>query len=332
MTIKHPTPAGPGAASEAPPIRVGVSACLLGQRVRWDGGHKSDSFLIGMLGRYVQWVPVCPEVEVGLPVPRDTLRLVQRGDEVRMVMPRTGGDYTDAMRAYAARTVRGLEGQDLCGFVLKKDSPSCGVARVKVYPESAGSPARAGRGLFAEELIRRMPSLPVEEEGRLSDRGLRENFVERLFAYRRLKSLFSARWRLADLVAFHAAHKLLLMAHSPAAYARLGRLVAAGKAHPREELRRRYEAEFMAALAALATPGRHANVLQHMLGYVSPALDGDQRAEIGELIGDYRRELAPLLAPLTLLRHHVRRLGIAYLLGQVYLEPNPKELMLRNHA
>jgi uncharacterized protein YbgA (DUF1722 family)/uncharacterized protein YbbK (DUF523 family) len=326
-----PAAAAPAGADSAP-IRVGVSACLVGQRVRWDGGHKSDAFLTGMLGRYVKWVPVCPEVEVGLPVPRDTLRLVRRGAEIRMVMPRSGTDHTEPMRAYAARMARALASRDLCGFVLKKDSPTCGLARVRVYPEKGGAPTRDGRGLFAEELIRQMPHLPIEEEGRLSDRGLRENFVERLFAYRRLKTLFAARWRLADLVGFHAAHKLLLMAHSPAAYARLGRLVATAKGQPREALRRRYEGEFMAALAALATPGRHANVLRHMLGYVSRELDRDQRAEADELIEDYRRELVPLLVPLTLLRHHVRRLGIGYLLGQVYLEPNPKELMLRNHA
>ena len=314
------------------PIRVGISACLLGQRVRWDGGHKSDPFLTGMLGPYVEWVPVCPEVEVGLPVPRDTLRLVRRGGEVRMVMPRSGADHTEAMRAYAARTVRALEERDLCGFVLKKDSPSCGMARVKVYGEDGGSPARDGRGLFAEELLRRMPHLPVEEEGRLTDRRLRENFVERLFAFRRLKSFFARRWTIGGLVAFHSAHKLLLMAHSPAAYARLGRLVAEAKSHSRDAFRGRYESEFMGALAALATPGRHANVLQHMLGYVSPGLDADQRAEMQELIADYRRQLVPLLAPLTLLRHHVRRMQVGYLLGQVYLEPNPKELMLRNHA
>jgi uncharacterized protein YbgA (DUF1722 family)/uncharacterized protein YbbK (DUF523 family) len=285
-----------------------------------------------MLGRYVQWVPVCPEVEVGLPVPRDTLRLVRRGAEVRIVMPRSGTDHTDAMKAYAERTARDLAARDLCGFVLKKDSPTCGMARVKVYPESGGSPARDGRGLFAEELMRRMPHLPIEEEGRLFDPRLRENFVERVFAYRRLKSLFVARWRLSDLIVFHSAHKLLLMAHSPAAYARLGRLVATAKGQPREALRERYEGEFMTALAVLATPGRHANVLQHMLGYVSRSLDRAQTAEIDELIGDYRREMAPLLVPLTLIRHHVRRLAIGYLLGQVYLEPNPKELMLRNHA
>jgi len=326
------TEPAPGIAAPGAPILVGVSACLLGQRVRWDGGHKSDAFLTGMLGRYVEWVPVCPEVEVGLPVPRDTLRLVRRGQEVRMVMPRSAQDHTEAMTAYAARTVRDLAARNLCGFVLKKDSPSCGMERVRVYPDEGGTPARDGRGLFAAELIRQMPHLPVEEEGRLADRRLRENFVERLFAYRRLKSLFGARWRVGDLVAFHAAHKLLLMAHSPAAYARLGRLVATAKGRPREALRQRYEGEFMAALSVLATPGRHANVLHHMLGYVSPSLDRDQRAEIDELIDDYRREMVPLLVPLTLLRHHVRRLGIGYLLGQAYLEPNPKELMLRNHA
>ena len=314
------------------PLRVGVSACLLGERVRWDGGHKSDAFLLGMLGKYVEWVPVCPEVEVGLPVPRDTLRLVRRGTEVRMVMPRAGTDHTDAMTAYAVRTADALAGRDLCGFVVKKDSPTCGMERVKVYPENGGSPARDGRGLFAAALIARMPNLPIEEEGRLSDARLRENFVERLFAYRRLKTLFRPGWTQAGLIAFHSAHKLLLMAHSPAAYASLGRLVASAKGKPRDAFRGRYETEFMAALRTLATPGRNANVLQHMLGYVSPSLDADQRAEIEELIADYRKQVIPLLAPLTLLRHHVRRLGVAYLLGQVYLEPNPKELMLRNHA
>lgn len=331
MKSKPAPVASPLPAAGDAPILVGVSACLLGQRVRWDGGHKSDSFLTGMLGRYVEWVSVCPEVEVGLPVPRDTLRLVRRGQEVRLVMPRSGDDHTEAMRAYAARKARALAARDLCGFVLKKDSPSCGLARVRVYGES-GVPSRDGRGLFAEELVRQLPHLPIEEEGRLVDRRLRENFVERVFAYRRLKSLFAARWRLADLVAFHAAHKLLLMAHSPAAYGRLGRMVAGAKEQPREALRQSYEGEFMGALAVLATPGRHANVLGHMLGYVSPALDREQRAEITALIEDYRRELVPLLVPLTLLRHHVRRLGVSYLLGQVYLDPHPKELMLRNHA
>ena len=177
-----------------------------------------------------------------------------------------------------------------------------------------------------------MPHLPIEEEGRLSDAKLRENFVERLFAYRRLKTLFAARWRISDLVAFHAAHKLLVMAHSPAAYSRLGRIVAAAKGRPREDVRAEYERELMTGLTAIATPGRHANVLQHMLGYVSRSLDRDQVAEIEELIADFRRELVPLLAPLTLLRHHVRRLKVAYLLDQLYLEPNPRELMLRNHA
>ena len=312
-------------------IRVGVSACLLGRRVRWDGGHKQDAFLVDTLGAYVEWVPVCPEVEVGLPVPRETLRLVRRGGDVRLVAPKSGADHTEAMRDHAARAARQLAERDLCGFVLKKDSPTCGLERVKVYG-GKGAPAREGRGLFAEALVREMPHLPVEEEGRLNDAALRENFVERLFAYRRLKSLFAKRWTIGDLVSFHAAHKLLLMAHSPAAYARLGRLVAGAKAAPRAALRAEYESRFMAALAEIATPGRHANVLQHMMGYVTAKLDRAQTAELDQLIADYRRRLVPLLAPLTLLRHHVRRLAVGYLLGQVYLDPHPKELMLRNHA
>jgi uncharacterized protein YbgA (DUF1722 family)/uncharacterized protein YbbK (DUF523 family) len=313
------------------PIRVGVSACLLGRHVRWDGGHKKDAFLVDTLGAHVEWVPVCPEVEVGLPVPRDTLRLVRRGHETRLEMPRAGSDHTDAMRAYARRTVEALAEKDLCGFILKKDSPTCGLLRVKVYG-GKGSPSRDGRGLFAEELVRRLPDLPVEEEGRLNDTRLRENFVERIFAYRRLKSLFARRWTTGDLVAFHAAHKLLLMAHSPAAYARLGRMVAGAKAVSRERLRREYEHEFMAALAHPATPGRHANVLQHIMGYVTRSLDRPQRAELDDLVNDYRRGLVPLLAPVTLLRHHAKRLGVSYLLGQVYFSPHPRELMLRNHA
>jgi uncharacterized protein YbgA (DUF1722 family)/uncharacterized protein YbbK (DUF523 family) len=317
-------------AKEAP-IRVGVSACLLGRRVRWDGGHKSDAFLVDTLGPYVEWVPVCPEVEVGLPIPRDTLRLVKRGGEVRMVMPRTGSDHTDDMRAYAERTVRRLADEDLCGFVLKKDSPTCGLARVKVYA-GKGAPTRDGRGLFAEELVRRLPTLPVEEEGRLCDPRLRENFVERLFAYRRLKSLFAARWTVGSLVAFHSAHKLQLMAHSPSAYQALGRLVARAKTTPRAGLREEYERAFMAALAQIATPGRHANVLQHMMGYVTRDLGRDETRELDQLIGDYRRGLVPLLAPVTLLRHHLRRQRVDYLLSQAYLDPHPRELMLRNHA
>jgi uncharacterized protein YbgA (DUF1722 family)/uncharacterized protein YbbK (DUF523 family) len=312
-------------------LRIGISSCLLGENVRWDGGHKRDRFLVDELGPFVEWVPVCPEVELGLGVPRPTLRLETRGSDVRMIVTRTDTDHTDAMRAFAARRVRALESEDLAGYVLKKDSPSCGLERVKVYGGS-GPAARTGRGLFADALVERFPHLPVEEEGRLGDARLRENFVVRIFAYERLKRLFAGRWTMGQLVAFHTAHKLLLLAHVPSAYASLGRLVAAGKTAAREDLRRRYQDEFMTALSRPATRRLHTNVLQHMAGYFRGLIDTADRHELLAVIEDHRLGLAPLIGPVTLIRHHARRLNVSYLLGQVYLHPHPKELMLLNRV
>jgi uncharacterized protein YbgA (DUF1722 family)/uncharacterized protein YbbK (DUF523 family) len=315
------------------PIRIGVSSCLLGSRVRYDGGHKRDPFLTDLLGAFVEWVPVCPEVELGLGVPRPSIRLVRGAGGLQLVGEKTGEDHTAAMRAFAARRTRELERLDLSGYVLKKDSPSCGMERVRVWRQDGkGSPARDGRGVFAAALLERMPALPVEEEGRLHDPRLRESFVERVFAYRRLRSLFAGRFGLRELVEFHTAHKLSLMAHSQKAYAEIGRLVAGAKRLPRTELRERYERAFMGALDSPATPKRHANVLLHALGYLRGRLDPASRADLRAQIDDYRAGLVPLVVPVTLLRHHVRALGIDYLTGQVYLDPHPRELLLRNHV
>jgi uncharacterized protein YbgA (DUF1722 family)/uncharacterized protein YbbK (DUF523 family) len=323
--------APPLAGRAAAAIRVGVSSCLLGNEVRFDSGHKRAPFLVDTFGPYVEWVPVCPEVELGLGIPRPTLRLERAGADVRLVMPKTGADYTDAMRRYAEKRVARLAADELCGYVLKKDSPSCGMERVKVYDTNT-IPSKSGRGLFAEALMRRFPNLPVEEEGRLNDPPLRENFIERVFAYHRMQSFFAPRWGLGGLVALHTAHQLQLMAHAPRAYAELGRLVARAKAVPRAELRELYESAFMHALAVVATPWRQVNVLQHILGYFSKQLDAGARQELVSLLDDYRSGLVPLVVPLTLTRHYVRRFAIAYLQGQTYLEPHPKELMLRNHV
>jgi uncharacterized protein YbgA (DUF1722 family)/uncharacterized protein YbbK (DUF523 family) len=313
-------------------VRIGVSTCLLGENVRYDGGHKRDPFLVETFGRFVEWVPVCPEVELGLGTPREAMHLVMEDGDVRLVTTKTGIDHTAAMRRFAARRVAALGRLDLCGYVLKSNSPSCGMERVKVYSRDGGIPARKGRGLFATALLDAYPLLPVEEEGRLNHPALRESFVERVFAYRRLRSLFGGRWTLASLVAFHAAHKLQLLAHSPAAYRTLGRLVAEAKQVERRELRARYEEGLMRALAARATPARHVNVLKHVLGYFKRDLDDASRRELLSLIEDYRSGTAPLVVPLTLVRHHVRRFDVAYLKGQTYLDPHPKELMLRNHV
>ena len=313
------------------PIRVGISSCLLGETVRFDGGHKRDGFLADTLGRFVEFVPVCPEVECGFGTPRESMHLVTAGKAVRLLTVRTAVDLTAEMDRYAARRVAELAAEDLCGYVLKKNSPSCGLERVKIY-DAHKAPSSTGRGLFAAALVEAFPDLPVEEEGRLSDPGLRENFVERVFAYRRLRDLFGGRWDVGALVRFHTAHKLILMAHSPQAYQQLGRVVAQARKAKRAALETRYTREFMAALTVIATVRRHTNVLQHMAGYFKTLLDKESKAELLAAIDDYRLGLVPLIVPITLLKHHVRAHDVSYLAGQLYLEPHPKELMLRNHV
>lgn len=319
-----------------PPLRVGISSCLLGEPVRFDGGHKRDSFLTDTFGTFVQWVPVCPEVEAGFGTPRESMRLVSRASPsgpavIRLVTNSSGVDLTPHLERFAADRVAELADAHLSGYVLKKDSPSCGLTRVKVYGAS-GPPARSGRGLFAARLLEQLPDLPVEDEGRLNDAGLRENFVERVFAYQRLQAVLGTRWRAGDLVAFHTAHKLVLMAHSPVAYRELGRLVARVTTLSAAEMRRSYQSAFMSALTVLATRRKHTNVLQHMAGYFKKTVDADSRAELLETITRYHQGLVPLVVPITLLRHHIRRTGADYLASQIYLEPHPAELMLRNHV
>jgi len=322
----------PARAHEAEPtLRVGVSSCLLGAQVRFDGGHKHDRFLTELLGRYVEWVPVCPELEVGMGVPREAVRLVGTPEAPRMVGARTGSDHTDAMRRFAAARVRTLAALDLSGFVFKKDSPSCGMERVRVY-KARGMPSRRGRGLFAAAFMEAFPLIPVEEEGRLNDPVLRENFIERVFCYRRWRSLLAAGPTRGSLVAFHTAHKLVLLAHSPRHYTSLGRLVG-GRADGRAAaLACRYGRLFMDALAVPATVKKHVNVLQHVAGFCREHLGAGERGELAGVIEDYRQGLVPLIVPITLLRHHVTRHAIAYVQGQIYLSPHPKELMLRNHV
>jgi uncharacterized protein YbgA (DUF1722 family)/uncharacterized protein YbbK (DUF523 family) len=313
------------------PIRIGISSCLLGQEVRYDGGHKRDRFLTDVLGRFVEWVSVCPEVEVGMGIPRPSVRLLRSGDDVRMIAERTGDDHTRSMRSFARKRVAALRKLDLAGYVLKKDSPSCGMERVRLYREQ-GMPEKKGRGLFAEALLEGIPHLPVEEEGRLHDPVLRENFIERVFAYSRLRDLFRSRWTVGGLVAFHTAHKLQLMSHEPQVYQRLGRLAGEAKGMDRDELRSRYTEGFMSGLARKATPRRNVNAMHHMLGFFRKHLDARSKQELLGLIEDYRDGLVPLVVPLTLIRHHVERCDIAYLRDQHYLTPHPKELMLRNHV
>jgi len=314
-----------------PKPKLGVSACLLGQRVRYDGGHKADPFLNGLLSKFVDWVPVCPGAEVGMGIPRETVRLVGTPKQPRMIAETSGRDWTEAMNRYAATRAHEIVRLNLSGYVFKKNSPSCGMERVKVY-NLKRMPERFGRGLFAAAVMTELSLLPVEEEGRLNDFGLRENFIERVFAYHRWQQAVAERKSAGALVRFHTSHKYLLLAHSQQHYRRLGRLVATAKQNPIREVYDHYARSFMEALSIHASARTHANVLDHLMGYFSKSLTGPERQELVQLIADFRRRLIPLVVPLTLMRHYVKKYQVNYLQGQVYLEPNPKELMLRNHV
>ena len=325
------TAAPPAWRSPELPVRIGISSCLLGEEVRYDGGHQKDAYITGVLARHVTWVPVCPEIEVGMGVPREPVRLTGDAGAPRMVGVTSGTDHTARMNDFARRRVQDLARRGLSGYILKRASPSCGLERVKVY-DPHGVPAPTGAGLFARALTAALPLLPVEEEGRLNDARLRDNFITRVFAYRRLAALREEAGRPGTIVGFHTAHKYLLLAHSPAAYARLGRQVAELTRHPREGWLDRYGDGFMRALRVPATPRKHVNVLQHIMGFFKDRLGAAEKRELLGVIDDYARGLVPLIVPVTLINHHVARFEVAYLRDQVYLHPHPKELMLRNHA
>lgn len=307
-------------------IRVGVSSCLLGQEVRWNGQHKRDAFVSDVLGAQVELVPVCPELEVGMGVPREPIQLVA-GPRLVGVDSRT--DHTQAMERFSARRIAELEALELSGYVFKKGSPSCGLYRVPVWKGEKATPT--GTGMFARAFREALPLVPVEEEGRLHDPRLRESFVERVFAYDRVRALGRSFSRGA-LVDFHARHKMLLLAHGQVRYRELGRLVGAAKQHRPRALYEAYAKGLMAALERPATPKSHRNVLEHMFGHLKGLLDAGDKGEMLEVISEYAAGRVPLVVPITLLRHHVRRLGVATLASQVYLEPHPRELMLRNHV
>jgi uncharacterized protein YbbK (DUF523 family)/uncharacterized protein YbgA (DUF1722 family) len=303
------------------PLRLGVSACLLGRAVRHDAGHKREPLLTGLLGGVVEWVPVCPEVELGLGVPRPPIRLERARGGIRLVEPQSAADYTGPMRSFAAERVAHLESLDLSGYVLKSGSPSCGMARVRVWSREPGRrPERSGRGVFAAVLMQRLPLLPVEEEGRLHHARLRENFVERILAYRRLRALFAQRWRHADLVRFHGAHELQLLAHEPRSVPALDRLVVRAGSYPPGELAARYGEAFMSALARIATRQRHVKALERALGQLRGQLARADRTELAARIEEYGRGLVPLIVPIRSIRRHARSLEVAQLADQTYLD------------
>jgi uncharacterized protein YbgA (DUF1722 family)/uncharacterized protein YbbK (DUF523 family) len=313
------------------PIKIGISSCLLGERVRYDGGHKLDRFLRDTLGKYVAYVPVCPEVECGFGIPREAFRLVGEPESPRLITSRSGLDFTDRMRTWAQKRVRELEKEKLCGFIFKSDSPSSGMERVRVYNEK-GMPAKNGVGMFARAFINHFPLIPVEEDGRLHDPKLRENFIENLFALKRWREVVEADGGQGALVDFHTRQKLLILSHSQKHYRMMGRLVATAKGMPRQDVFMKYETLLMEALRLKTTTKKNANVLMHMMGYFKKVLSQDEKRELLESIDAYRKGYVPPIVPLTLINHYVKKYEEPYLAKQTYLQPHPVELALRNHA
>lgn len=312
-------------------VRLGISSCLLGDPVRWNAGHKLDRFLANTLGQFVDYVPVCPEVEAGFGVPRESMRLVGDPEKPRLITFKSKTDQTDQMLRWARKRVKELEKEDLHGFIFKSDSPSSGMIRVKVYTEK-GMPVKKGVGMFAREFMAHFPLIPAEDDGRLHDPHIRENFVERIFALRRWRQTVENGKNMGNLVDFHTRNKLLILSHSPKHYKVMGKLVAEGKPMPLKELYAQYETTLMEALALKASPKKHLNVLQHLMGYFKKQLSKDEKQELLDVFDRYRREFVPLVVPLTLINHFVRKYDQPYLKLQTYLNPHPVELKLRTHV
>ena len=316
--------------TSAKKIKIGVSSCLLGQKVRYDGGHKLDRYITETLGQFFEYVPVCPEVEYGLPIPRETLRLIGDPASPRLVMTRTGVDHTEGMLRWTEGKLNELLREDLSGFIFKSRSPSSGLKGVKVYTKE-GMPSRSGTGIFAGAFIRRNPLIPVIDDGRLQDAALRENFIDSVFIYMRWQDFLKKGGRIRDMVNLHTNLKLLILAHSPKHYTMLGRLVADAKARAPEELHASYAGLLMEAARLQATGKKHTNVLLHCLGYFKKHLTADEKAEMLEIIEAYQKSYVPLIVPITMTNHYVRKYDEPYLKRQHYLNPYPIELALRNH-
>ena len=312
-------------------FKIGISSCLLGHEVRWNAGHKRDKYLTNTLGRFVEYVPVCPEVEAGFGIPRESMRLVGDPENPRLITFKSKTDNTKQMLSWARKRVKELEKEDLCGFIFKSDSPSSGMIRVKVYNDK-GMPHKIGVGIFARAFMAHFPLIPVEDDGRLNDPLIRENFILQIFTMKRWRDNLAGRRSMGKLIDFHTRNKLLILSHSQKHYRLMGKLVAEGKKLPIRELYDRYQRLLMEALKLKTTIRKHTNVLQHLMGYFKKQLSPDEKQELLEVFSHYRQELVPLLVPITLINHYVRKYDQPYLKTQTYLNPHPLELKLRTHV
>jgi len=309
-------------------IILGVSSCLMGNTVRHDGGHKRNVYIMSTLAEYFDFRTYCPEMAIGLGVPRPTIRLTRSETGVRLTdSDNTGMDLTDAMKKWSGQATEGM--RDLSGFILKNNSPSCGMERVRVY-DGNGAPTRDGVGLFASALMEAMPWLPVEEEGRLNDPMLRENFIERVFVYYRWQRLIEGGLTVSSLMEFHKRHKFILLAHNEEEYRKLGPLIAGVNNDNLQQVADEYLLRLMKSLSARSSRKRHTNVLMHVMGFLKNKIDSDDKQEMIEVMDSYRLGQVPLIVPVTLMRHHLRRFPDDYISSQYYMNPYPEELMLRN--
>ena len=313
-------------------IKIGVSSCLLGEKVRWNGDHKQDRYVRDVLGNYFEYIATCPEVDVGMGIPRETVALYGTLENPRMIGKKTQTDWTRKMNNYTKGRISELAKHDLCGYIFKSKSPSCGTGRVNVYSKFGSAKVRQGLGMFASAFTKTLPLIPVEDEGRLHDPRIKENFIIRVFCFYRLGCLLRERFSIGKLVKFHTKHKFLLLSHSRKHYDTMGQLVANAKSSKLEELKVRYSNLFMEALTYKSTPKKNTGVLLHMMGFLKKILTRSEKEDILATIEDYRKELLPLIVPVTLIRHQVNKHNVEYLLDQIYLNPHPKELMLRNHV
>lgn len=310
-------------------IPVGISTCLLGKEVRHDGGHKHSRYCTQVLSQHFDFRSICPELEAGLGVPRPAIHLREYPDGMRLLEAKSSTDHTGAMQAFTDRILPDLA--DLRGYILMAKSPSCGMERIKVHNPEGQVVRRDGQGMFAAALMRAYPLMPVEEEGRLNDDTLRENFIERVFAYDDwMRNVAGEHLSAKALIGFHTRHKFQLLAHSEKIYRQLGPMLSDLKSDALETIATRYIQAFMDAMTKKVSRGSHINVMQHLMGYLRDAMEGEDRKVLIEQIEAYGRGEVPLIVPMTLLRMAQRREPADYLRLQQYLSPYPDELGLRN--
>ena len=309
-------------------IPIGVSACLVGENVRYDGGHKKDRFITDILSSYFDFVPICPETELGLGIPRPTLRLEKINDTLHLIQPKNKNNITDKMQRYSNKKVTELICRKIYGYILKSRSPSCGMGGLKIYTNNDSSPDTNGVGIFAATIMNKWPLLPIEEEARLNNLSLRENWIKRVFCYYNFEQSMFPKPSMGKLVAFHSRYKFSILCHHEPSYRQMGRLVAEGKKSPIKEVTDEYKKLFMTALKREATRGQHINVLEHLLGFFKKEISNAAKRELIQSIEDYRQGYVPLIVPVTLIHHYSKVYKLEYVAQQAYLNPHPSQLAL----